>query len=87
MSHSIDEKTQALIAVAVAYSINCLKCMKIHRKKAVDAGVSTAEINEALNTADGVVLGARGVTKQEAEALFRCEIIASDCCEKGSGCC
>lgn len=73
MAKSISLKIEEMIDLGVAYALNCNKCMKIHKKAAYDAGVSIDEMSEALSVAEGVVKGARGVTKNEAEKIFgRC---------------
>ncbi len=87
MSETFDKKTEELVAIGAAYAINCVKCMKVHKKAALDAGVSLEEIHKALGAAEGVVTGARGVTKKEAESIFGSDVIASLCCPKESDCC
>ena len=87
MSKVLDKKTEELIALGVAYAINCVKCMKIHRKVAIDAGLTSEEMNSALNIAESVVNGARGVTKNEAEHIFGSEVVDDRCCPEGSECC
>ena len=87
MSESLDKKTEELIALGAAYAINCIKCMKVHKKAALDVGVSVEEVMEALNVAEGVVNGARGVTKKEVENIFGREVADNRCCSEGSECC
>ncbi|MEJ2463959.1 MAG: carboxymuconolactone decarboxylase family protein [Candidatus Thiodiazotropha sp.] len=87
MSSLIDKKAEELIAVGAAYALNCIKCMKVHRKAALDAGASKEEMNEALSVAEGVVSGARGVTKKEAENIFGNKVSENRCCPEGSECC
>ena len=87
MSGLVDKKTEELIALGAAYAINCVKCMKVHRKAAFDAGVSSEEMNEALSVAEGVVSGARGVTKKEAKNIFGSKVAENRCCPEGSECC
>jgi AhpD family alkylhydroperoxidase len=83
----LDKQTEELIAVGVAYAINCIKCMNIHNKVALSAGVSLEEINDALKVAEGVVTGARNVSKTEAEAIFGTKVEEGNCCPEGSDCC
>ena len=87
MSEVIDKKTEELIALGAAYAINCVKCMKVHKKAALTVGVNSVEINEALSVAESVVTGARGVTKKEAEAIFGGKVSDNRCCPEGSECC
>ncbi len=87
MSQLPEKKTEELIALGVAYAINCIKCMKVHRKAALAAGVSVQEMNKALSVAEGVVAGARGVTKKEAENIFGGEVADELCCPEKSDCC
>lgn len=87
MSNVIDRKTEELIALGAAYAINCVKCMKVHRKAALDAGVNADEMNEALSIAEGVMVGARRVTKNEAKNIFGSEVLDNRCCPEGSDCC
>ena len=87
MSNVIERKTEELIALGAAYAINCVKCMKVHRKLSLDAGASIDEMNEALSIAEGVMVGARGVTKSEAENIFGSKVVDNRCCPAGSDCC
>ncbi len=87
MSEVIDYQTKELIALGVAYAINCTKCMKVHRNEAIKAGLSAAAMNAALNISESVVNGSRSVTKEEAKALFDREVVNSQCCPVGSQCC
>ncbi len=87
MSEVLVKKTEELIALGAAYAINCVKCMKVHRKAALAAGVSAQEMNKALSVAEGVVTGARGVTKTEAESIFGSDVVDDLCCPEKSDCC
>ncbi len=87
MSEVMDKKTEELIALGAAYAVNCIKCMKVHRKAAFDVGLTTEEMNSALSVAESVVNGARGVTKKEAKNIFGSEVVDNRCCSEGSECC
>jgi AhpD family alkylhydroperoxidase len=87
MSKLLDKKTEELVALGAAYAINCVKCMKVHKKAALGVGVSESEMSEALSVAEGVVTGARAVTKNEAESIFGSEVVDNRCCPEGSDCC
>ena len=34
----MDKKTEEMIAIGVAYGINCLPCMEYHKKKGIEVG-------------------------------------------------
>jgi len=87
MSEIIDSKTEEMIAISVAYALNCHKCMKVHRKIALNLGVTKAEISDALSIAEGVINGARNVTKDAAEIIFGSKVEDNRCCPEGSECC
>lgn len=87
MPKSVSLKVEEMIALGVAYALNCSKCMKVHKKAAYDAGVSIEEMNEALSVAEGVIKGARGVTKNEAEKIFGSKVEDNRCCPEDSECC
>ncbi len=88
MPKTFDNKTVELIALSVAYALNCQKCMKVHKKAAHDAGANLAEMREALSVASGVITGAKGVTETAAEDIFRGHIEDMyGCCPEGSECC
>jgi AhpD family alkylhydroperoxidase len=88
MPKTFDRKTVELIALGAAFALNCQKCMKIHKKAASDAGVSSAEMLEALSVASGVVAGAKGVTKTAAAEIFGGTVEDDySCCPAGSECC
>lgn len=87
MPEVLDYKTQELIALGVAYAINCTKCMKVHRREALKAGLSAQAMSAALNVAQSVVSGATGITRDEAKILFGSEVTDASCCPIGSDCC
>lgn len=88
MPKTFDDKTVELIALGVAYALNCQKCMKVHKKAAHNAGVTPIEMLEALSVAAGVITGAKGVTETAATEIFggMVEDIYS-CCPADSECC
>ncbi len=87
MSKIIDLKIEEMIALGVAYALNCQKCMKVHKKAARSAGVSHEEMKEALSVAAGIVTGAKGVTEKAAEEIFGSKVEDNRCCSEGSDCC
>jgi AhpD family alkylhydroperoxidase len=87
MSAPIELKTEELIAIGVAYGINCKFCMEYHNKKAVEAGVTREEMLSAIRVAEAVVTGAHNKTKGYAKAIFDGEVVEERCCPVGSECC
>ena len=87
MSKAIDLKTEEMIALGVAYALNCQKCMKIHKISAHNAGVTQEEMKEALSVAAGVITGAKGVAEKAAEQIFGSKIEDNRCCPEDSECC
>ena len=55
---ALDAKTRELIALAVAVTTRCDSCMAAHAKAAVAAGVTEAELADALGTAMSLNAGA-----------------------------
>ena len=66
----MDLKTEEMIALGVAYAINCQSCMVYHKKKAEEAGLSLEEMNYAIQTAQKVVVGAQNKTMDNAKRLL-----------------
>lgn len=87
MSKTIDLKTEEMIALGVAYALNCQKCMRVHKKAAHNAGVSHEEMKEALSVAAGIITGAKGVTEKAVEEIFGSKVEDNRCCPEGSECC
>jgi len=54
----LDAKTRELIALAVAVTTRCDSCIANHAKKAMDLGVTEAEMAEALGVAVAMNAGA-----------------------------
>ncbi len=48
---ALPAKTKELIALGVALTTQCLYCLEIHKKKALEKGVTEAEIAEAAMVA------------------------------------
>lgn len=86
MAEPIDFKTEELIAIGVAFAINCKFCMEYHKKKAIEAGVTVGEMHASVKIAEGVFTGAHNKTKEYAKALFG-EVNQERCCPEGSACC
>ncbi len=66
----MDLKTEELIAIAVSYGVNCTFCMEFHKAKALEAGLTEAEMVEAIKVAEQVKNGAAGKTKKVSRELL-----------------
>lgn len=82
----MDKKTEKMIALAVAYGINCRFCMEYHRQKAVEIGLTPQEMRAAIEVAESVKAGAARKTRGYAEELFA-DAAVEPCCAPGSACC
>ena len=82
----MDKKTEKMIALAVAYGINCKFCMEYHRQKAVEIGLTPQEMRAAIEVAETVKTGAARKTRGYADELFA-DTAAEPCCPPGSACC
>lgn len=82
----MDTKTSELIAIGVAYGINCHPCMEYHKEAGLKAGLTEEEMLEAIKVAETVKNGAHSITKGAASNLFG-EMEEGGCCPAGKGCC
>ena len=82
----MNKKTEEMIALGVAYGINCTTCMEYHKKEATKAGLTEEEMLGAITVAKQVKAGAAKKTESVAGALFG-EAGESRCCPAGSECC
>jgi len=82
----MDTKTEEMIALAVAYGVNCKFCMEYHKEKAIKAGLTQQEMLAAIQVADGLKMGAHDKSKGYAKDLFG-EVGKTRCCPVGSECC
>lgn len=82
----MDKKTEEMIALGVAYGINCTFCMEYHKNKAIKAGLTEEEMLAAINVAEQVKTGAANKTKVVARELFG-EPEESAGCSSDSPCC
>jgi AhpD family alkylhydroperoxidase len=55
---AIPRKYKELMAIAVALTTQCPYCIEIHRKAALDAGVTEQELAEAIHVAAALRAGA-----------------------------
>lgn len=82
----MDKKMEELIALGAAYAVNCQPCMEVHKRKAIEAGLSEEEMRAAIQVAEAVKTGAYVKAKQSASNLFG-ELKEERCCPVGSECC
>ncbi len=82
----MDKKTEEMIALGVAYGINCVACMEYHNKKALEVGLTKEQMQAAVQIAEQVKAGAAKNTKGFTEQLFG-NISDEPCCPSGSECC
>ena len=55
---AIPKKYKELMAIAVALTTQCVYCIEIHRKSALEAGASEEELTEAIHVAAALRAGA-----------------------------
>ena len=55
---AIPKKYKELMAIAVALTTQCLYCIEVHRKQAIEAGVTETELAEAIHVAAALRAGA-----------------------------
>jgi AhpD family alkylhydroperoxidase len=82
----MDKKTEEMIALGVAFGINCSACMEYHKKEAIKAGLTEEEMLGAITVAKQVKAGAASKTESVARELFG-EPGEGRCCTPGSECC
>lgn len=82
----MNKKLEEMIALGAAYAVNCQPCMEIHKQKAIEAGLTTEEMNAAIRVAEAVKTGAYRKAKDSASNLFG-DVKEERCCPAGSDCC
>ena len=82
----MNKKVEEMIALGAAYAVNCQPCMEVHKKKAIEAGLTTEEMLAAIEVAEAVRTGAHRKARQYATELFG-EVKEEQCCPVGSECC
>ena len=82
----MDKKTEEMIAIGVAYGINCLRCMEYHKNKGIEAGLTAEQMHTAIRIAEQVKTATANKTKSFAKVLFG-EICEESCCSDGNDCC
>jgi AhpD family alkylhydroperoxidase len=79
----MNKKIEEMIALGVAYGVNCQPCMEYHKQKAIEAGLTKEEMQTAIQVAESVKTGAYNKTKHNAGSLFG-NIKEAKCCPAGS---
>jgi AhpD family alkylhydroperoxidase len=79
----MNKKIEEMIALGVAYGVNCQPCMEYHKKRAIEAGLTKEEMQAAIQVAESVKMGAYKKTKQNAGNLFG-DIKEEKCCPVGT---
>ncbi|MFC1765826.1 carboxymuconolactone decarboxylase family protein [Planctomycetota bacterium] len=82
----MNRKTEEMIALGVAYGINCMACMEYHKQEAIQAGLTEEEMLGAITIAKQVKAGAAQKTESVARNLFG-QADDCPCCPPGSVCC
>lgn len=82
----MDKKIEEMIALGVAYGINCTACMEYHKKEAVKTGLTEDEMLGAIAVAKQVKAGATKKTEAVARELIG-QASGGPCCPRGSECC
>ena len=82
----MNKKMEEMVALGVAYAVNCQVCMEYHKEKAREAGLTNEEMLAAIQVAEGVKTAAANMTKKNADSLFG-EVQEKRCCAAGSECC
>ena len=82
----MNKKVEEMIALGVAYGINCTACMEHHKKEAIQAGLTKEEMLGAIAIAKQVKAGAAKKTESVARDLLG-RADGGSCCPPGSQCC
>jgi len=91
---TLTERERELVAIGAAMASNCIPCMEHHIPAAKKAGLSDAEIVEAVNLADKVrqvparkvlevataILGGTGAGQDAGQPASCAETMRSACC-------
>ena len=84
--YGMNKRIEEMVALGAAYALNCQPCMEVHKKAAIDAGVTVEEMQAVIRIAEGVKTGAGKRAQQVAEGLFGA-VQGERCCPPGSACC
>jgi len=77
----MDEKTSLLVSLGAATAANCVPCFEHYFKKANSAGLSPAEILEAVEIASKVKSGAHMVIRNSINGFMGRENATCSCAD------
>jgi len=85
----MDEKTELLICLGASTAANCVPCFEHYFKKANGIGLTSEEIQEAVELASKVKNGAHVVMRGSIRNIMGNDGGPDDvpCASKGSACC
>ena len=83
---NLDNKTKELIAIGASVSANCQPCLEYHTGKAIECGVSTDEIQQAIETGKLVRRGAASKMDKFASELIGSSNIKQPATDADCGC-
>jgi alkylhydroperoxidase/carboxymuconolactone decarboxylase family protein YurZ len=64
----MDDRTKILVCLSAAAAANCVACFRHYQKKAEAAGLSPADVREAVTMGAQVKAGAHAVLMEAVEA-------------------
>jgi hypothetical protein len=80
----MDEKTSLLISLGAATAANCVPCFEHYFKKANSAGLTPAEILDAVEIANKVKSGAHLVIRNSIKNFMGHETVENPCAVSSS---
>lgn len=83
---NLDDRIKELIAVGASVSANCQSCLEYHVGKALETGVDTQEITEAVQVGKMVRKGAASKIDQLASSLIHAASSTTGASKEGCGC-
>ena len=66
----MDEKLKEMIAIGASVTANCIPCIQYHYAKAIEAGLTEAEIRAAVQVGKQVRKGAAKKWDEEVDLLL-----------------
>jgi len=85
----MDEKTSLFVCLGASTAANCIPCFEHYHKKASAAGLTSAEVLEAVELANKVKSGAHLVMRNSIKGFMGQEVLPVTCglgSAKGSCC-
>ncbi len=83
----MDEKTKLLISLGAAVASNCIPCFEHFMGKADAAGLTTEEIEQAVDIADQVKMGAGIAIRRVVNDTIKTGVQRCDNATENSCCC